>query len=89
MTLAPNGARVTFRFRPSITLVLRTPRPEPAVFLQARLPHAGAYYDADALDKPRGWLEALEKTPNAQGICYTTWQNLYALPADFGKLVSK
>ncbi len=50
---------------------------------------AGAYYDADTLDNPRGWLEELEKTPNAQGICYTTWQNKYALLADFGKLVSR
>ena len=49
----------------------------------------GAYYDADTLDNPRGWLSELEKTPNAQGICYTTWQNKYGLLADFGKLVSK
>lgn len=49
----------------------------------------GAYYDADTLDNPRGWLEELVKTPNAQGICYTTWQRKYALLADFGKLVSK
>jgi len=49
----------------------------------------GAYYDGDTLDNPRGWLEELEKTPNAQGICYTTWQNKYALLGDFGKLVSK
>jgi hypothetical protein len=50
---------------------------------------AGAYYDADTLDNPRGWLAELEKTPNAQGICYTTWQNKYNLLADFGKLLSK
>jgi len=49
----------------------------------------GAYYDADTLDNPRGWLEDLERTPNAQGICYTTWQNKYALLGEFGKLVSK
>jgi hypothetical protein len=35
---------------------------------------AGAYYDAHTLRNPRGWLSELEKTPNAQGICYTTWQ---------------
>lgn len=50
---------------------------------------AGAYYDADTLDNPRGWLEELDKTPGAQGIMYTTWQNKYKLLADFGKLVSK
>ncbi len=49
----------------------------------------GAYYDADTLDNPRGWLEELEKTTNAQGICYTTWQNKYKLLAEFGQLVSK
>jgi hypothetical protein len=49
----------------------------------------GAYYDGDTLDNPRGWLEELRKTPNAQGICYTTWQNKYELLADFGRLVSK
>jgi hypothetical protein len=37
---------------------------------------------------PRGWLEELAKTPNAQGIMYTTWRNKYALLPDFGKLVS-
>ena len=50
---------------------------------------AGAYYDADTLDNPRGWMEELAKTPNAQGIMYTTWQNKYKLLPDFGKLVSK
>jgi hypothetical protein len=50
---------------------------------------AGAYYDADTLDNPRGWLEELGRTPNAQGIMYTTWQNKFQLLADFGKLVSK
>ena len=50
---------------------------------------AGAYYDADTLDNPRGWLEELRKTPNAQGILYTTWLDKYDLLADFGQLVSK
>ncbi len=49
---------------------------------------AGAYYDGDTLDNPRGWLEALAETPRASGIMYTTWQNKYALLADFGDLVS-
>lgn len=50
---------------------------------------AGAYYDGDTLDNPRGWLEALDETPNAVGIMYTTWQNKYDLLAAFGDLVSK
>ncbi len=50
---------------------------------------AGAYYDADTLDNPRGWLEELYKTPNAQGIMYTTWLNKYDLLPGFGALVSK
>jgi hypothetical protein len=49
---------------------------------------AGAYYDGDTLENPIGWLEALEETPNAYGIMYTTWQSKYALLADFGDLVS-
>lgn len=49
----------------------------------------GAYYDADTLDNPRGWLEELRKTPGAQGIMYTTWLNKYGLLAEFGQLVSK
>jgi hypothetical protein len=49
---------------------------------------AGAYYDGDTLDNPKGWMEALAKTPNAQGIMYTTWRNKYGLLAGFGDLVS-
>ncbi|OHB60535.1 MAG: hypothetical protein A2167_06280 [Planctomycetes bacterium RBG_13_46_10] len=48
---------------------------------------AGAYYDDDTLDNPRGWLEALEHTQGACGIMYTTWRNKYELLADFGDLV--
>ncbi len=48
---------------------------------------AGAYYDGDTLDNPRGWLEALDATPNAIGIMYTTWQNKYDLLGPFGDLV--
>jgi len=50
---------------------------------------AGAYYDADTLDNPRGWLDQLERTTNAQGIMYTTWLNKYKLLADFGDLLPK
>ncbi len=49
---------------------------------------AGAYYDGDTLDNPRGWLEVLDRTPNALGIMYTTWENKYALLGPFGDLVT-
>jgi hypothetical protein len=49
---------------------------------------AGAYYDGDTLDNPKGWLEALAETPRARGIMYTTWRNKYDLLAGFGDLVS-
>lgn len=48
---------------------------------------AGAYYDADTLENPVGWLDVLDKTPNAIGIMYTTWENKYALLGPFGDLV--
>ncbi len=49
---------------------------------------AGAYYDGDTLENPRGWLEVLDRTPGAMGIMYTTWRNKYELLAPFGELVS-
>lgn len=48
-----------------------------------------AYYDADDLTNPRGWLESLDRTPGAVGIMYTTWNNKYKLLPAFGDLVSK
>jgi hypothetical protein len=50
---------------------------------------AGAYYDDDDLSNPQGWLEAMDSTPNAAGIMYTTWSSKYKLLAPFGDLVSK
>jgi hypothetical protein len=50
---------------------------------------AGAYYDADDLTNPRGWLDSLDRTPGAVGIMYTTWMNKYHLLPAFGDLVSK
>ncbi|MGD1062923.1 MAG: hypothetical protein ABR860_06640, partial [Terracidiphilus sp.] len=50
---------------------------------------AGAYYDADDLKNPEGWLEAMDSTPNVTGIMYTTWASKYKLLAAFGDLVSK
>ena len=47
-----------------------------------------SYYDADDLTNPREWLASLQKTPQAQGIMYTTWLKKYGLLADFGDLVS-
>jgi hypothetical protein len=49
---------------------------------------AGAYYDGDTLDNPRGWLDVLEHTAGAGGIMYTTWRNKYELLAPFGNLVN-
>jgi len=48
-----------------------------------------AYYDTDDLKDVKGWLEALDKTPTSCGIMYTTWQDKYALLAEFGDMVSK
>ena len=50
---------------------------------------AGAYYDADDLENPKGWLQSLDRTPRATGIMYTTWENKYELLGPFGDLVSK
>jgi hypothetical protein len=50
---------------------------------------AGAYYDADDLANPKGWLESLDHTPGAVGIMYTTWENKYQLLPAFGDLVSR
>lgn len=50
---------------------------------------AGAYYDGATLDNPRDWLDVLDKTPQAVGIMYTTWQNKYELLAPFGDLVAE
>lgn len=47
-----------------------------------------SYYDAEDLTNSREWLTSLRKTPNAQGIMYTTWQRKYRLLGDFGDLVS-
>lgn len=49
---------------------------------------AGAYYDADNLDNPKGWLQSLDHTRGAVGIMYTTWRNKYKLLPAFGDLVS-
>ena len=48
---------------------------------------AGAYYDGDTLENPKGWLEALERTQGAIGIMYTTWRNKYELLGPFGDLL--
>jgi len=48
---------------------------------------AGAYYDGDTLENPRGWLDVLDRTPKAVGIMYTTWRNKYDLLGPFGDLV--
>jgi hypothetical protein len=50
---------------------------------------AAAYYDADDLENPKGWIESLERTQGAIGIMYTTWENKYQLLPAFGDLISK
>jgi len=50
---------------------------------------AGAYYDGDTLENPKGWLDALDKTPDAIGIMYTTWQDKYDLLDEFGDLLDR
>jgi len=50
---------------------------------------AGAYYDGESLENPRGWLGVLDKTPKAVGIMYTTWRNKYELLGPFGDLVTR
>jgi hypothetical protein len=46
-----------------------------------------AYYDADDLENPKGWIESLNRTPHATGIMYTTWENKYQLLPAFGDLL--
>jgi hypothetical protein len=48
---------------------------------------AGAYYDGDTLDNPKGWLDVLNRTPKSVGIMYTTWQDKYDLLGPFGDLI--
>lgn len=50
---------------------------------------AGAYYDANGLENPKGWIESLHRTHGALGIMYTTWENKYQLLPAFGDMVSK
>ena len=46
-----------------------------------------AYYDADDLENPKGWMASLDRTQGALGIMYTTWENKYKLLPSFGDLV--
>ena len=48
-----------------------------------------AYYDAENLTSSKEWLVSLKKTPQAQGIMYTTWEQKYQLLPAFGDLVAK
>ncbi|OGG06590.1 MAG: hypothetical protein A3F83_16285 [Candidatus Glassbacteria bacterium RIFCSPLOWO2_12_FULL_58_11] len=49
---------------------------------------ACGYYDEDSLANDSLWLEALDATPGAQGIMYTTWLDKYGLLGEFGDMVS-
>jgi hypothetical protein len=48
-----------------------------------------AYYDADDLENPKGWMESLDRTRGAAGIMYTTWENKYQLLPAFGELLMR
>jgi hypothetical protein len=50
---------------------------------------ASADFEAGGLKNAARWLEALDTTPGATGIMYTTWSNKYGLLAPFADLVSK
>jgi len=50
---------------------------------------ACGYYDKDNLDNDVTWLEALDETPGAKGIMYTSWLNRYELLGEFGDLVTR
>ena len=50
---------------------------------------ACGYYDEDNLDNDVAWLEALDETPGAVGIMYTSWLNKYQLLAEFGDLTTR
>ncbi|MGP8268861.1 MAG: hypothetical protein ACLQLH_02240 [Terracidiphilus sp.] len=55
--------------------------------------YAAAYYDASTLAETeknaKGWMDAMDTAPGAEGIMYTTWGSNYKLLAPFGDLVSK
>jgi hypothetical protein len=50
---------------------------------------ASADPDSAGLDNPKGWMAAMDATPGATGIMYTTWYGDFKLVAPFGDLVSK
>lgn len=50
---------------------------------------ACGYYDADDLERDKTWLEALDVTPGAQGIMYTSWLRKFDLLPAWGDLVYK
>jgi hypothetical protein len=45
------------------------------------------YYDADDLDKVKGWLDVARQTPQVRGLMYTPWQRKYKLLPAFGDLL--
>ena len=48
-----------------------------------------AYYEDDALENPRGWLDSLRQVQKPFGIIYTPWQNNDETLAEFSDLASK
>ena len=49
---------------------------------------ACGYYDTDNISNDTTWVEAMDQTPGALGIMYTTWLNKYDLLDEFGDFVT-
>jgi hypothetical protein len=49
---------------------------------------ACGFYEAKDMERDRTWLEALDVTPGAMGIMYTTWSNNFSLLGEFGDLTN-
>ncbi|MFC1537301.1 hypothetical protein ACFL4P_00575 [Gemmatimonadota bacterium] len=49
---------------------------------------ACGYYDTDDISNDTTWVEALDVTPGAMGIMYTTWLRKFELMDEFGDFVS-
>ena len=49
---------------------------------------AGAYYDALDHKVDAGWMDTLNRTPNATGWMYTTWNAQYELMVEYGKFMN-
>ncbi|MBW7995449.1 MAG: hypothetical protein FVQ81_02535 [Candidatus Glassbacteria bacterium] len=46
------------------------------------------YYDKDDISNDTTWVEALDETPGALGLLYTSWLNKFELLDEFGDMLS-